>query len=657
MSLSIGFNHGCHFMLDGRQVHVTRVINGNLITVEDVVSLVVFQYTHEQLLSMWSDGRITPMPMLAPAAARATPNPPEVALCHYPQVQVAKALRKKRYIDALLSMPEKLVFTGKKLYPHIRKIAQAIGDATPPGASTVHRWIRRFKRSNNAPISLLDRFETRGWFGCRSSSEVQEALIELIETYYLTPPGIPMKAIHGKLMVRIHELNVLRPADNQLLVPGYDVVRRAIKSYPAYDRAVAKYGKQEASIRFRTSMVAAPAKFILEAAEIDHTPVDLFVIDENTQLPLGRPTLTLLIDRKSRMILGIYVSFGGPSTEAVFQCLRHAILPKDYLKQRYSRVEGNWPCHGLPETLVCDNGLEFHSQALEQACFELGIILQFCPKKKPYFKGRVERAFRSIAHGFFHTQQGTSLANWMDRHGYDPLKTAVATLDEFMHALHIWVVDVYSASYHRELKRPPLGVWHEGVLNNPPRLPDPQTLDIALTEFENRVLWHYGIELFNLRYNSRELSPIRAQLGEKVPVQVRYSRADIGHIYVIHPSTGEAIKVQALAHDYASGLRLEVHQLICKEVREAGQSETNPLQLAQAKERMQAVIGESLGNRKLQKRKRAARLSGANSRDLQVAPMPRAVSAPKPPVRPVQFTVTPKQFKTSFRPWGQGDKP
>jgi len=656
MSSLIGFNHGSHFMLDDRQVHVTRVINGHLVTVEDVLSLVVYQYTHEQLLGLWSDGRIKPMRHLTLSKSNQNQIQKETTLCHYPQAQIDKALRKKRYLDALFSSKFTLVFTKEKLQPQLLSIAEQLGDPTPPSISTVHRWVKRYQRCDPPMVGLLDRFESRGWFGCRAAPEVQEIILELIENYYLVPPGIPISEIFAKLRVRLDNLNMLRPLDSQLALPSYHTVRRAVKSYPAYELAVAKYGKQEASIRFRTSMASASAKYILEAAEVDHTPVDVFVIDEHSRLPLGRPTLTMMIDRKSRMILGIYVSFGGPSTEAVFLCLRHAILPKDYLKERYPRVEGNWPCHGLPETLVCDNGLEFHSKALEQACFELGIILQFCPKKKPYFKGRVERAFRSIAHGFFHVQKGTSLANWMDRHGYDPLKTAVATLDEFMHALHIWVVDVYSASFHRGLNRTPLGVWKDGVLNNPPRLPELHTLDVALTEFEQRVLWHYGIELFNLRYNSRDLTPIRNQLGEKVAVQVRYNRADIGHIYVIHPTTGEAIKVPALAFEYASGLRLEVHQLICKDVREAGLSETNPLQLAQAKERMQQVIGESLGSKKLQTRKRAARLSGSNSHDLQVSPTPRSKPPTKPAVAPAPLTVTPKKFETSFRPWGQGDK-
>ncbi|WP_024300884.1 DDE-type integrase/transposase/recombinase [Pseudogulbenkiania sp. MAI-1] len=656
MSSSIRFNKGGSFLLDGREVQVTRVINGELVTLEDVMSLVVYQYSMEQLLTWWAEGRVAPKSHADQEQSLLQRRNPDAVLSSYPPEQVDKALWKKRYLDGLRQLGVKIAFTGMKLKPLIKQIADQLGDLHPPSPSSIYRWFTKEKRSDS-PAVLLDRFEARGWFGCRFPVEVQEALIELIEERYLEPPGCSIVDILDALRKRLDDLNVLRATDAQLELPSYDTVRRAIKAYPAYEHAVAKYGQQEASIRFRTSMAGPKAKYILEVAEIDHTPVDLFVVDERTGLPLGRPTLTILVDRKSKMILGIYVSFGGPSTEAVFQCLRHAILPKNYLRERYPRVEGLWPCFGLMQVLVCDNGLEFHSKALEQACFELGITLQFCPKRKPYFKGMVERAFRSISRGFFHAQKGTSLANWMDRHGYDPLKTAVATFDEFLHALHIWIVDVYSVRINRGLKRTPLAVWQNGVHDNPPRLPDLKVLDQALTEYTERTLWHYGIELHKLRYNSKELFPIRHQHGEKVTVQVRYNRGDLGHIYVIHPSTGEAIKVPAIEFDYASGLRLEVHELICREVREAGLAEANPLNLAKAKERIRDVIGQSLGGKKLQQRKRAARLSGANSQDAHHVAAPRATSASKPPKGAHRITVTPKQFKCSFRPWGQGGKP
>lgn len=653
MSASIGFNKDSHFLLDGREVRVTRVVNGEWITLEDVASLAVLQHTTLELITWWQEGRIVAKRQIDQKQALLLRKNPDAVLSSYPQKEINKALHKKRYLDGLRQLGEKIVFTTAALEPLILRVAQRLDDPLPPSPSTIYRWFQREKQVAE-PIGLMDRFDTRGWFGCRSPIEVQELLMELIADNYLKSPGCSIRDIHDDLRARIASLNKLRGAEDQFTLPSYDTVRRAIKAYPAYEHAVAKYGKEEASLRFRTSMAGPKAKYILEVGEIDHTPVDLFVVDGNTMLPLGRPMLTLLIDRKSRMILGIYVSFGGASTEAVLKCLHHAILPKSYVKARYPRVEGDWPCFGLIETLVCDNGLEFHSKPLEQACFELGIVLQFCPKKKPYFKGAVERAFRSVANGFFHAQKGTSLANWMERHGYDPLKTAVATFDEFLHALHIWIIDVYSARFHRGLQRPPLGVWLDGMQANPPRLPDLQVLDTALMEYEERVLWHYGIELFNLRYNCRELYPIRHQFGQKVTVQVRYDRANLGHIYVIHPGSGEAIKVKALAFDYASELRLEIHELICRDVREAGLAETNPLNLAKAKERIREVIGAQLGSKQLSQRKKAARLSGFNSQTAFRAATAGACPDTNPAMETPQTTVNPTRFKANFRPLGQG---
>ncbi|WP_043632307.1 Mu transposase C-terminal domain-containing protein [Chromobacterium haemolyticum] len=629
MSSSIRFNQGSTFLLDGREVSVVRVINGNLVTLEDIASLVVYQHTKQQLLELWAAGRITSKPIAdLPSAAGPNRIHPDT-LCNYPQKAIDEALRRKKYLDALSAMGNKIVFTPAKLRPLLERIAQQLEDPEVPSTVTIYRWFKKKLQHDDHPLALLEKPYSRGWFGCRFPTEVQEALIELIETRYLEVPGFSIVDLHDALRVRIHALNQVRAPDNTLLLPSYDTVRRAVLAYPAYEQAVAKFGKQEASLRFRTSLGSPKAKFILETAEVDHTPVDLFVVDEKNGMPFGRPWLTVIIDRKSRMILGIYVSFGGPNTEAVFGYLRNTILPKAYVSEHYSRVEGTWPCFGLMQTLVCDNGLEFHSRALEQACFELGIILQFCPKRKPYFKGMVERAFGSISRNFLHAQAGTSLSNWMERHGYDPLKTAVATFDELMHALHIWIVDVYSVKFHRGLKRTPLGMWQDGTHDNPPALPNLKVLDVALTEGEERVLWHYGIELFNLRYNSREVYPIRHQYGEKVTVQVRYNRADLGHIYVVHPDTGEAIKVPAVEFDYASGLRLEVHQLICQELREAGLSETDPLKRAQAKEQIRQVIGEQLASKKLKKRKQSARLSGINSQQAQTASLDAEPASPK----------------------------
>jgi hypothetical protein len=58
---------------------------------------------------------------------------------------------------------------------------------------------------------------------------------------------------------------------------------------------------------------------ILERVEIDHTPLDLFVVDDDTGMPLGRPYVTLCIDDFSRCILGMHIGFTSPSYQSVVQ--------------------------------------------------------------------------------------------------------------------------------------------------------------------------------------------------------------------------------------------------------------------------------------------------------------------------------------------------
>ena len=42
----------------------------------------------------------------------------------------------------------------------------------------------------------------------------------------------------------------------------------------------------------------------LEVVQIDHTPVDVIVVDEAHRLPIGRPWLTLAIDVATRVVAG-----------------------------------------------------------------------------------------------------------------------------------------------------------------------------------------------------------------------------------------------------------------------------------------------------------------------------------------------------------------
>jgi putative transposase len=93
-----------------------------------------------------------------------------------------------------------------------------------------------------------------------------------------------------------------------------------------------------------------------EICHIDHTQLDIELRCSRTGQVLGRPWATFLVDAMSRRILAVYLTFDPPSYRSCMMVLRICV-------QRYSR---------LPQTIVTDNGKEFHSNYFESllALFE-----------------------------------------------------------------------------------------------------------------------------------------------------------------------------------------------------------------------------------------------------------------------------------------------
>jgi hypothetical protein len=71
---------------------------------------------------------------------------------------------------------------------------------------------------------------------------------------------------------------------------------------------------------------------------MDHSP--LKVVAGTDAGPMGQPWLSLLIDYYSRMVVGFCLGFEPPSYAVIMEALRHAILPKSYLKERYPGGRG-----------------------------------------------------------------------------------------------------------------------------------------------------------------------------------------------------------------------------------------------------------------------------------------------------------------------------
>ncbi|WP_164479486.1 integrase catalytic domain-containing protein [Methylocystis rosea] len=193
--------------------------------------------------------------------------------------------------------------------------------------------------------------------------------------------------------------------------------------------------------------------------QIDHTLVDVIVVDEQLRRPIGRPVLTIAIDVCTRMVAGFHLSLEAPSSVSVGLCLLHAVYDKTvWLNER--EIDVSWPVAGLPEVLHCDNGAEFRSRALAAACREYGIKLQFRPPATPRFGGHIERLIGTMM-GAVHVLPGTTFSNVKIKGDYDAEGRATFTLRELEKWIAIEIAGKYHHRIHSALLHPPVAVWRD----------------------------------------------------------------------------------------------------------------------------------------------------------------------------------------------------
>jgi putative transposase len=335
----------------------------------------------------------------------------------------------------------------------IEGVTAHLGLAASPSFSTLTRWRNRAAIHGGDPSALIPRYERRGGPGkARLRPEVVKVMDSVIDNYYLTTEVRSAHVAHEELIAQLAESNQWRTDSTKLSIPSYSSFLRHIRRRGRYEVLAARHGANAAERIFRSSNQTIEKFAFNECWEMDHTVLDVIVVDKATGLSLGRPRITIAIEYVTRAIVGFDIGFGGMSSQAVLNCLRHGITPKTYLKEKYPDVKGTWPCHGYPSILKVDNGMEFHSSALSDACFELGIELQFCPVRSPWFKGRVERRFGILNLNALTSMPGATGTDLQRRKDLEKGNLPVIDLELMNTLLHIWIVDINLTSNSRGVK-------------------------------------------------------------------------------------------------------------------------------------------------------------------------------------------------------------
>ena len=366
--------------------------------------------------------------------------------------------------------------------------------------------------------------------GSLLSAEVDAVIDDAIQAIYLTRQQPRISDLLKEIRRRCHGL--------QLKPPGRWAVTARLLAKPQSEVIARRLGRKAARDRFSPVMGSLEPKWPLSLVQIDHTLVDVIVVDSVTRVPIQRPWLTLAIDVYSRCVVGFHLSLEPPSATSVALCIAHAVLSKlPWLAER--KIDGDWVMEGLIEHLHLDNAKEFHSEALRRGCEQYGIGIEYRPVRTPHYGGHIERLIGTMM-GKVHLLPGTTFSNVSDKGDYDSEKHAAVTLDE----LERWLVHAITGVYHREVHRAlgttPLAAWERGISGDatslgrgtPVAVPDPHRFLIDFLPIERRLIRREGISLHSVSYWSDVL---RSWVGVPEKMIVRYDPRNLSRVYLLGP--------------------------------------------------------------------------------------------------------------------------
>lgn len=216
----------------------------------------------------------------------------------------------------------------------------------------------------------------------RLPDEIEAVISGAIEEFYKSLQKPSINALQKEVRRRCSQRG-LRP-------PCWTTLRDRVAAIDPAELTAAREGAKASRQRHHPVPGSYQVERAYEVVQIDHTLVDVIVVDRVHRKPLQRPWLTLAIDVASRMVAGFYLTLEPPSALSVALAIQHLVQPKfDWLESL--GIDADWPAEGLPESIHVDNAKEFRSKAMKRGAEEHGISLQYRPIGAPHYGGHIER--------------------------------------------------------------------------------------------------------------------------------------------------------------------------------------------------------------------------------------------------------------------------
>lgn len=325
---------------------------------------------------------------------------------------IALSERAMRRIEQLVDNPA--IFDRAQRNQLLEAHASAGDNGT---AKTLLKHLRDYWQGGQTQDALLGRYENCGrpetdgtaMRGRTRADETtpyqigpedQEWMRDVIEKFYFDREGRPtlsqaLQELHERHYTYVDGNNVLclKPEDE---CPTYRQFEYFLKRrYSLEDRLRARLGDKafEKDHRGASGSVQVDCHGVAHVYEFDATIADVILTSARDRAAIvGKPTLYLIIDRASRLIVGWYVGFENASYTAAIQ----AILSIGEDKEKLCAELGlpydpaDWVAHRiLPESFIMDQG-ELTSRKARRIARSLRCMLTNVPGLRPDWKPLVE---------------------------------------------------------------------------------------------------------------------------------------------------------------------------------------------------------------------------------------------------------------------------
>ncbi|BAY22644.1 HMG-I and HMG-Y, DNA-binding protein [Calothrix sp. NIES-2100] len=422
----------------------------------------------------------------------------------------------RKYRDEAWKAISLIIAQGEKVfYPHERsRIIKEAVHSTGRSEPTIRKDLRRYWQGGQTKNSLLPNFDLCGGkgkerqinsakrgrpsllsiakdqiLGVNVDADIQDKFRKGIRLFYENSQERYLTKAYQDTLEKFFAI-AYRESSNSVKVPILPPAEE-LPSFRQFQywyekncditkKLISRHGERRFNLRHRatlgdsTQMAFGPGSVF----QIDATIADVYLVSSlNRSQTIGRPTLYLVVDVFSRLIVGFVVTLEPSSWLGAMLALENVTEDKVEFCRGYgiNITEAEWASHHLPKELIADRG-EFEGYNADNLVNSiLNIDIHNTSPYRADMKGIIEQSFNQLNNERIHWLPG-SVKKLPERGDRDYRLDGVLTLHEFRQLMILSILDHnnekcmydYPMSQYMiqdEVEPYPANLWQWGVEN------------------------------------------------------------------------------------------------------------------------------------------------------------------------------------------------